>query len=267
MGITHVLRGVEWQVSTPKHILLYRAFNWTPPFYGHLPLLMNADGTKLSKRQGDIRISHYKDSHIFPLALINFIVHSGGGFAKDLERNVRPKCYTIDELAAQFDISRINTHSGKLMSERLLEFNRLELKRKLQDNIEENKLVQEVKIMVQQKYGERISDNYLSLNVSEEHIKNILRWASNRIGTLSDLISKELEFIWLIPKTQTTQQSDVNVIELLKDKLETENDFRTENLNMFLKSFCKENDIKYSSFMKMLRSVLAGLRRDLVLRK
>lgn len=62
---------------------------------------MNADGTKLSKRQGDIKISSYREKHVFPLALLNFIVQSGGGFAKDLEKNVKPKCHTIEELSKQ----------------------------------------------------------------------------------------------------------------------------------------------------------------------
>jgi glutamyl-tRNA synthetase len=52
MGITHVLRGEEWMSSTPKHLLLYRALGWSPPHFAHLPLLVNHDGTKLSKRQG-----------------------------------------------------------------------------------------------------------------------------------------------------------------------------------------------------------------------
>ena len=60
MKITHVLRGFEWQVSTSKHILLYKAFGWTPPKFGHLPLIINSDGTKLSKRQGDVHVEHYK---------------------------------------------------------------------------------------------------------------------------------------------------------------------------------------------------------------
>ncbi|VEN35936.1 unnamed protein product [Callosobruchus maculatus] len=101
MNVSHVLRGVEWQISTTKHLLLYRAFNWNPPKFAHLPLLMNADGTKLSKRQGDVKISYYRENGIFPLALLNFIVHSGGGFSKDLQRHVKPKCYTVNELAEQ----------------------------------------------------------------------------------------------------------------------------------------------------------------------
>ena len=54
MGITHILRGEEWISSTPKHILLYAAFGWTPPAYAHLPLLRNADKSKVSKRKNPV---------------------------------------------------------------------------------------------------------------------------------------------------------------------------------------------------------------------
>lgn len=83
----------------------FRAFNWTPPKFGHLPLLMNADGTKLSKRQGDIQIGHYREDHIFPLALINFIISSGGGFEKDSDQFLRnSQIFTIEELCSQVKV-------------------------------------------------------------------------------------------------------------------------------------------------------------------
>lgn len=81
---------------------------------------MNADGTKLSKRQGDIKISHYRENNIFPLALLNFIVHSGGGFSKDLERHLKPKCYSIEELVNQvfvkFVVSFLKISSCRLIN-------------------------------------------------------------------------------------------------------------------------------------------------------
>ncbi|MPC24261.1 putative glutamate--tRNA ligase, mitochondrial [Portunus trituberculatus] len=80
MGITHVLRGVEWQVSTPKHLQLYRAFGWNPPVIGHLPLILNRDGSKLSKRQGDVHIEHYRAQGYAAEAVLNFVTDIGGGF-------------------------------------------------------------------------------------------------------------------------------------------------------------------------------------------
>ena len=99
MCVFSIYRGVEWQISTTKHILLYKAFNWTHPQFGHLPLLINSDGTKLSKRQGDIHINHYRESGIYPEALINFVVGAGGGFNRKPE-DVH-QIFTIKELAKQ----------------------------------------------------------------------------------------------------------------------------------------------------------------------
>ncbi|KAJ8920758.1 hypothetical protein NQ315_004898, partial [Exocentrus adspersus] len=252
MEITHVLRGVEWQISTTKHILLYRAFNWDPPLFGHLPLLMNADGTKLSKRQGDIKISHYREINVFPLALLNFIVHSGGGFTKDAERHLKPKCYT-------FELSKVNSHSGKLMPERLLEFNRLEIKRKLQNTFDEQQLVLQVKELVQRTFQDRLSEYTLQLD--EEYIRNVLHWAVNRIDTISDLVSKDLQFVWLVPSEQKVEAPDSIMVQLFKSKFEAEKEFaEKENLNIFLRTFCKDNEIKFSNFMKLLRWVLSGLK-------
>ncbi|GFS19300.1 glutamate--tRNA ligase, partial [Elysia marginata] len=73
----------EWLSSTPKHILLYKALGWSPPVFGHLPLIVNHDGTKLSKRQGDVNIQHYQDKGYFSQAVVNYITSIGGGFHQD----------------------------------------------------------------------------------------------------------------------------------------------------------------------------------------
>lgn len=80
---------------------------------------------------------------------------SGGGFEKDLERGLKPKCYTIDELVQQFKIENINSHSGKLKPDRLFEFNRLELERKLLNADDTNDLVKQMQVLIEEKYGSR----------------------------------------------------------------------------------------------------------------
>jgi len=65
------------------NFIFYRAFGWDPPAYGHLPLILNTDGSKLSKRQGDIKIESFKKQGIFPLALLNYVISAGGGFHKN----------------------------------------------------------------------------------------------------------------------------------------------------------------------------------------
>ncbi|EFE42728.1 hypothetical protein TRV_02448 [Trichophyton verrucosum HKI 0517] len=97
MEITHVIRGTEWMSSTPMHMALYNAFEWKPPQFGHVPLLVDMNGQKLSKRNADIDISFFKDQQgIFPETLSNFAALLGWSHTrksdvfslKELEENL-----------------------------------------------------------------------------------------------------------------------------------------------------------------------------------
>ena len=77
MEIDLVTRGEEWLSSLPKHLLLFRYLGWTPPRYGHVPLLLNKDKTKLSKRQGSAAVEEYILKGYLPEALLNFLALLG----------------------------------------------------------------------------------------------------------------------------------------------------------------------------------------------
>ncbi len=102
MKISHVIRGEEWLPSTPKHILLYRAFGWELPRFAHLPLLLNPDRTKLSKRQGDVAVEDYRAKGFLPQALINFVALLGWNKGDDQE------IFTREELIKYFSLERVN---------------------------------------------------------------------------------------------------------------------------------------------------------------
>lgn len=73
MGITHVVRAEEWLSSLPKHFQLYRAFGWETPVFCHLPLLRNADRSKISKRKNPVSLNHYRRAGYLPEAMLNFL--------------------------------------------------------------------------------------------------------------------------------------------------------------------------------------------------
>jgi glutamyl-tRNA synthetase len=77
MKITHVIRGSEWLISTRKHISLYNAFGWNPPTFAHVGLLLDGDGSKLSKRDKAFDISLLQKDGVLPEALNNFLVLLG----------------------------------------------------------------------------------------------------------------------------------------------------------------------------------------------
>lgn len=86
MRISHVLRGSEWLISTSKHLLMYRALDWQPPTFGHLPLLLNKNGSKLSKRQGDIFLQSFQRDGVLPEALLDITTSCGSGFNSEWRR-------------------------------------------------------------------------------------------------------------------------------------------------------------------------------------
>lgn len=119
MEITHVIRGEEWLPSTPKHIALYKAFGWEHPEFAHLPLLLNADKTKLSKRQGDVAVEDYIKKGYTKEAILNFVVflgwNPGGGEEKEI--------YTLEELEEAFSIEKVHKSGAVFNLEKLDWFN------------------------------------------------------------------------------------------------------------------------------------------------
>ena len=117
MGITHVVRGEEWLPSIPKHIALYQAFGWNAPQFAHLPLLLNDDKSKLSKRKNDVSVEIYKEKGFVSEALINFLALLGWHEKGDRE------LYTIDDLIKHFSLERVNKSGAIFDVKKLNSFN------------------------------------------------------------------------------------------------------------------------------------------------
>jgi len=106
MQISHVLRGDEWIPSTPRHVLLYQAFGWTPPVFCHLPVILAPGGGKLSKRKGAASVGDYREKGYLPHALFNFLALLGWSPGDEREK------MTIQELVDSFSLERIMPKSA-----------------------------------------------------------------------------------------------------------------------------------------------------------
>ena len=102
MAITHVVRGSEYLTSTPKYNLLYEAFGWDVPVYVHLPLMLNEQGEKISKRRGDASFCDLLDMGYLPEAIINYIAFLGWSSPDNREY------FTLPELVEAFEIQNIS---------------------------------------------------------------------------------------------------------------------------------------------------------------
>ena len=122
MRISHVIRGEEWIPSLPKHSLLYNAFGWSTPKFIHLPLLLNKDKSKLSKRQGDVAVEDYMQKGYLKEALINYVSLLGWHGSDNKE------IYNLDELIDSFSVDRIRTSGAVFDIKKLTWFNQQYIK-------------------------------------------------------------------------------------------------------------------------------------------
>ena len=102
MGITHVIRGEDHLSNTPKHIELYQALGVEPPKFGHIPLILNHDGSKMSKRDQGAAVGSYVEGGYAPEAVVNYIALLGWSPKDGSEK------LSIDELIARFDFAAVN---------------------------------------------------------------------------------------------------------------------------------------------------------------
>lgn len=116
MQITDVIRAEEWISSTPKHVLLYNAFGWELPKFWHMPLLRNADKSKISKRKNPVSLNYYRDAGFLPQAVLNFLGLMGGGMAQPTEQEIISRgidtklgdIFSLADMLDRFDFSRIS---------------------------------------------------------------------------------------------------------------------------------------------------------------
>jgi len=162
MEISHVIRGEEWINSAPKHQLLYEYFGWQMPVLCHMPLLRNPDKSKLSKRKNPTSILYYQRMGFLPEAVVNYLGRMGWSMPNEEEK------FTLQEMQAAFDISRVSLGGPIFDMEKLKWLNGLWIRESLS----------------QEALANRLRDWALN----PEMLNRILPHAQGRIEVLSDLI-------------------------------------------------------------------------------
>jgi glutamyl-tRNA synthetase len=113
MDITHVIRGEDHLSNTPKHIALIRALGYREPRFGHIPLILNPDRSKMSKRKSQTAITAYREQGYLPEALVNFLAFLG--WSPGTEEEI----FTLDELSQRFDLAHVHKAGAVFDADRL----------------------------------------------------------------------------------------------------------------------------------------------------
>ncbi len=129
MGITHVFRGEDWLPSTPKHLLIWRAFGWAIPPHAHVPNVLGPDGKKLAKRHGATKVEEFKTQGYLPEAMVNYLALVGWSPGTEDE------IFSMDDLIARWRMDQVQRAGGKWDKARLDWFNGIWIRRLAEDDL------------------------------------------------------------------------------------------------------------------------------------
>jgi len=253
MGITHVIRGEEYVSSTPKYIQLYQNFGWDVPQFAHLPLLLNPDKSKLSKRQGDVAVEDYVKKGYLKEAIINFVALLGWNPGEGETQEI----FSMEELIQRFDLSHVHKGGAVFDVKKLDWINNQYIKKLSIEELYEKSL----KFFEQKDFFVNASSEMKT----EEYLKKVLTVEQERLQRLSEagensqfLFNNNLNYSkddirWKKNSDEETKISLEKALEIMENI--SEENWKKENVE---KELLKAAGDKRGDLLFPLRWVLTG---------
>jgi glutamyl-tRNA synthetase len=255
MGITHITRGFEWLASVPKHIILFEAFGYKLPIMAHMPLILDPQGGKLSKRKGNVSSEGFLEEGYLPEALLNFIMLLGWAPKDDRE------FFSLKEFTKEFTLDNLNKSNPVFDRQKLLWFNG-EYIRKLS-----------IKDFVS-KFTDWIGEYY-----ENRELKKLIM-SDNELGTKLELLQERVSLLSEIPEalgffykaqdvpdpstvkgTKRYDSDDYKNIaadyKQLIDKY-TDSSFEQENWEKDIRSLADKYQWKHGDMFMLIRLLMCG---------
>ena len=245
MGITHVLRGMEYLSSTPKYNLLYEAFGWQPPEYIHLTTVMRDAKHKLSKRDGDAYYSDFIDKGYLKEALINYLALVGWNPGDERE------FFTLEELIETFDIHRLNNSPGIFDVDKLTWFNAEYIRR-----LPPEKYLAMVTPWFDQALAGKGIDYPRLAQLMQERTE-VFNRVPDMVRFLGELPEYEVD-LYTHKKMKTNPEVAKASLELVKPVLEGISDWTEQNLHDVLMAAIAEAGLKNGAVLWPLRIAISG---------
>jgi glutamyl-tRNA synthetase len=239
MKISHVIRGEEWINSAPKHKLLYEYFGWDMPALCHMPLLRNADKSKLSKRKNPTSILFYQRMGYMPEALLNYLGRMGWSMPDESEK------FTRQEMFDNFDIQRVSLGGPIFDTEKLSWLNGLWL-RELD--------------------SETFAQKFADWGLVKERLLPIIPHIQPRVETFADVVGLAGHFLGgmtVLTEESFThknldQEQQVEILQFALWQLEATRHWDREQLQKRMFALAKNMDIKPKDFLNPLFIAIAG---------
>jgi glutamyl-tRNA synthetase len=247
MKITHVIRGDDHLNNTPKQIHIYKAFNWEPPLFGHLPMILGADKTRLSKRHGATSVLTYKEMGYLPDALVNYLVRLGWSYGDQ-------EVFSREELIKYFSLENIGKSSAVFNPEKLLWLNSQYIIKEDSRNLAEMVLPFLIKEGLI-KEGQVLDIKWLTkaVNSLKERCKTLLELARSMSYYISESITIEPAI-----KEKYLKPEKIRYIYELYNTLKDVKDFNSSELERVFRAFSERHSIKLGDIAQPVRVAITG---------
>ncbi len=243
MGISHVIRAEEWISSLPKHVQLYRAFGWEPPAFCHLPLLRNADRSKISKRKNPVSIDYYRRAGFLPEALRNYLALMGWAISADREE------FTLEEFVEKLELAEITLGGPVFDLAKLRDLNGRYIRR-----LAPAELLDRLR-------GGLLSDNYLLrvLALAHERIETLEEFPSYAAFFFSGELDYDAEARGrLVGKRRSAAETADALARLLEEALDPLLDWDAAHLEQALRAFAERAGWKTGDLFMPVRIAVTG---------
>ncbi len=243
MEITHVIRGDDHLNNTPRQILLYEALKCPLPEFAHVPMILGADKTRLSKRHGATSVLAYKEMGYLPQAIVNYLVRLGWSYGDQ-------EIFSRQELIEKFSLQNVGRSAGIFNPDKLLWLNAHYIKEEAPARLAE--LVQPFL----EKAGIKVEDSsYLVKTIATLQIrsKTLSEMAQGSIFYFKDEVEYEEE------SARKFLIGDIKgLMRQLREEFKGISSFRKEDLEQMFERFCTERDVKLKKIAQPLRVILTG---------
>ena len=245
MGITDVVRGMEYLSSTPKYNLIYNAFDWDIPRYIHCPPVMKDEHSKLSKRNGDASFQDLVEKGYLPGAILNYIALLG--WSPTEEREI----FTLDELVQAFDVKHIGTSGAIFDPEKLKWVNGMWLRNMDLDSYEK---------LVTPYIDEAVKGNF-----NRRQIAAILQQRAQTLAEIPEMLTFFDNFpsysndLFINKKMKTDPEIALKSLQAAYEALKNQEDWSEEALHKTLLELPAKLEMKNGQVLFPLRLAITGM--------
>ena len=253
MRISHVMRAEEWLSSTPRHLMLYQALGFAPPFFAHLPIILGTDRSKLSKRHGAVSILDYRDQGYLPGAMLNFLAMLGWSL------DDRTEIFTRDELFQHFSVERVSQVAAIFNREKLDWMNGCYIRKLSPDEYAERAMP----------FLEKGLPPVVKRPLDMDYVKRVLPLLQERTKTLAETARQDISWFFftgeidypaeLLVDKKLGKEATADMLQSALAELRCQKNFSHAELETLLRALAEALEVKAGQLFGALRTAVTGL--------